>query len=112
MPLRAHTLQRKAEVVPNLALILFAPWFAILGWAYWAFPRSLPTSPRRRRFDLIALLLALVLSVLAMRWAFYQPAQGAGAMWPQVSATLAAYHVFLVVIVGAWFLRARLYRPN
>ena len=24
----------------NLALILFAPWFAILGWAYWQYPRA------------------------------------------------------------------------
>ena len=42
-----------------------------------------------------------------MRWAYFLPFHGSGALWPQVIATLAAYHVFLAVLVVAWFLRAR-----
>ena len=93
--------------MPNLALILFAPWFAILGWAFWNYPGSHAIGRGSRRFDLTALAIALVLSVIAMRWAYFLPFQGTGSLWPQVIATLAAYHVFLAALVVAWFLRAR-----
>lgn len=96
--------------MPNLALILFAPWFAILGWVYWQHPKSHLRSRARRRFDLIVLALALVLSAVAMRWSYFLPFKGVGVMWPQVIATLAAYHAFLLVLVLGWFLRARLFR--
>jgi hypothetical protein len=96
----------------NLALILFAPWFAILGWAYWMFPRSHLVSPARRRFDMFALVLALVLTAVAMRHAYFNPSSGTGSLWPQVLATLAAYHVFLLVLVVAWFVRHALYRAR
>lgn len=99
-------------VAANLALILFAPWFAILGWAYWCYPRSHARTPARRRFDVVALLLALGLSAIAMRWAFSSPAAHTGSLWPQVAATLWAYHVFVAVIVAAWFARGRLYRAT
>ena len=56
--------------------------------------------------------LALVASVLAMRWSYFLPFEGVGAMWPQVIATLAAYHAFLVVLVAGWFVRGRLYRAR
>lgn len=91
----------------NLALVLFAPWFAILGWAFWNYPRSHAIGRGRRRFDLIALAVAVSLSAIAMRWAYSMPVDNAGSLWPQVVATLAAYHVFLLVLVVAWFLRAR-----
>lgn len=98
--------------MPNLAIVLFAPWFAILGWAYWAYPKSHRRGPGRRRFDLLVLVLALVASVLAMRWSYFLPFEGVGVMWPQVIATLAAYHAFLVVLVAGWFVRGRLYRAR
>lgn len=99
-----------ATVAANLALILFAPWFAILGWAYWTYPRSHARNAARRRFDVVALLLALALSAAAMRWAFFRPAAGVGSLWPQVAATLWAYHVFVAVIAAAWFVRRRAIR--
>jgi hypothetical protein len=101
-----------ATVAANLALILFAPWFAILGWAYWTYPRTHARTPARRRYDVVVLLAALVLSALAMRYAFFNPAKATGSLWPQVAATLAAYHVFLAVVVVAWFARGRLYRAR
>lgn len=92
-----------------LALLLFAPWFAILGWAYWAWPKSHAVTPSRRRLDLIALLLAVILSAIAMNWSYSLPFENAGTLWPQVIATLAGYHVFLAVLAVAWFIRRRRY---
>lgn len=96
----------------NLALILFAPWFAILGWAYWKYPRAHVASGATRWFDAAVLVGALVLTIMAMRHSYFAPAPGAGSMWPQVLATLAAYHVFLVVLVAGWLLRPRLFRRS
>lgn len=93
--------------MPSLALILFAPWFAVLGWTFWNYPRSHAIGRGRRRFDLIALALAVVLSAVAMWWAYFLPADREGTLWPQLLATLAAYHAFLIVLVAAWILRAR-----
>ena len=92
-----------------LALVLFAPWFAILGWCYWAFPKSHAVTPARRRFDLVALLLAFVLSRIAMHLAYNIEFEGTGPLWPQVIATLAGYHAFLIVLVVAFFLRRSRY---
>jgi hypothetical protein len=96
--------------MPNLAIILFAPWFAILGWAFWQYPKSHGRGPGRLRFDLIVLALALVASIVAMRWSYFLPFGDAGPLWPQVIATLAAYHAFLFVLVAGWFLRGRWFR--
>ena len=90
-----------------LALILFAPWFAILGGVYWAFPRSHVVSPARRRFDVVILAIALAASIAAMLLAYRLPWENAGPLWPQVVATLAAYHAFLGVLGVGWFLRGR-----
>lgn len=96
--------------MPNLALILFAPWFAILGWAYWNYPKSHLRSGARRRFDLAVLALALVATTIAMRWSYFLPFKGVGVMWPQVIATLAAYHAFLLVLALGWIVRGRFFR--
>jgi len=88
-----------------LALLLFLPTFAIFVWLYWNYPRSLPRSAARRRFDLAAVVLASVLAVLALGQAFDVHYDGAGPIFKQVAATLAAYHVFPVVLAIAWFVR-------
>lgn len=95
--------------MPLLALALFAPWFAIIGWAYWTFPKSHSVAPERRRLDVIALVLAVLLSATAMNWAYSLPFENGGSLWPQVIATLAGYHVFLAVLAVAWFIRRRKY---
>jgi hypothetical protein len=92
-----------------LALLLFSPWFAILGWAYWKYPRRQVAAGNTRRFDAGVLLAAVLLSAAAMRWTYGMHFQHAGTMWPQVMATLAGYHAFLAVLVAAWLLRGRLY---
>ena len=93
----------------NLALILFLPWFAILGVLFWFYPRQ-PRGAARRGFDLVALALALAASWIAMAWGMRHADPNAGAIWKQVLATLTGYGAFLAVLGLAWPLRARLLR--
>lgn len=99
-------------VAPNLALILFLPWFAILGVLYWFYPRTLQASAARRRFDVWALLLAMGLSFLAMRWgyAIADDSIEAGPIWKQVLATLLAYKAFLLALAVAFFWRGQRFK--
>lgn len=97
--------------MPYLSLILFFPWFAVLGALFWLFPRA-PRRGGRVVFNLAVLLLALVLSVVAMRWGYITADPSAGAIWKQVLATLLAYGAFLAVLAIAWPLRAKFLRPR
>ena len=70
----------------NLALILFLPWFLILGALFWLYPRQ-PRPPARKWLDAGALALALLAFVLAMRWGHGWADPGYGHMWRQIVAT-------------------------
>ena len=89
-----------------LSLLLFLPWFALLGSLYWCFPRH-RRGGRRALFDGAVLLAALVLSVLAMLYGYRLGASdpAAGPIWRQVLAVLYAYGAFLAVLVAAVLLR-------
>jgi hypothetical protein len=93
--------------MPYLALILFLPWFLLLGALFYLFPRE-PRTPRRRRFDVLTLVVAFVLSFAGMQWGYALGVAdaGTGAIWKQVLATLVAYGAFLIVLVVAVPLRA------
>lgn len=97
-----------AQVQLHLALILFLPWFAILGSLFWLYPRE-PRTRARRVFDVASLLLAVVAFVIAIRWghAIAEPTGTAGNIWRQVVATATGYAVFLGVMTLAWWLRRR-----
>ena len=90
-----------------LSLVLFLPWFALLGTLYWLFPRQ-PRDAARRGLDTVALLLAFVLSIAAMLWGHHIGVvqDDAGPIWRQVLAVLYAYGAFLAVLVGAILLRS------
>lgn len=90
-----------------LSLLLFLPWFVLLGALYWLFPRQ-PRDAARRGFDGIALLLAFVLSIAAMLWGHHIGVvqSDAGPIWRQVLAVLYAYGAFLAVLVAAILLRS------
>ena len=97
--------------MPYLAIILFLPWFLLLGALFWLFPRQ-PRNPRRKAFDIAALVVAFVLSFVGMQWGYALGLAdvGTGAIWKQVLATLAAYGAFLFVLTVAvplrgWWLR-------
>ena len=97
----------------NLGLLLFLPWFLILGVLFWMFPRQ-PRHALRRLFDAASLVLATVAFVLTLHWTldFADPTQGR--MWGQILATSAGYAVFLAVLTLAVVLRLRQWRrrPN
>ena len=92
-----------------LSLVLFLPWFALLGALFWFYPRT-PRNAARQAFDSATLLLALVLSILGMHWGYGQGAADAhsGPIWRQVLAVLYAYGAFLAVLALAVPLRMRL----
>ncbi len=97
------------QIELNLGLLLFLPWFLILGVLFWLFPRQ-PRHAWRRLFDAISLALATVAFVLALHWSqgIADPAQGR--MWGQILATSIGYGVFLGVLALAWFARLLFWR--
>lgn len=92
-----------------LPLILFLPWFAILGALYWIFPRE-PRTAGRRRFDVAVLIVSALASFAAMRWGFIAGADSGGPIWKQVLSTLTTYGAFLGVLTVAAIARGRLFR--
>jgi hypothetical protein len=98
-----------AQTQIGLPLILFLPWFAILGALYCLFPRN-PRTAARRLFDAAVLVCSAVASFIAMRWGFESATATGGAIWKQVLATLLTYAAFLAVLVIAALLRARIFR--
>ena len=100
--------------IADLAIILFLPWFLILGGLYWVYPRTLPRTPERRRFDLTLLAIAFAASFVAGRWGYAIASTSieAGPIWRQVLASLLAYKAFLAVIVVAWIWRGRRFAPR
>lgn len=97
-----------AQVQLHLALILFLPWFAILGSLFWLYPPQ-PRTRARRMFDVASLLVAVIAFVIAIRWghAIAEPTGTAGNIWRQVVATAVGYAVFLGVVTAAFFIRRR-----
>ena len=92
-----------------LSLLLFLPWFALLGALYWFYPRQ-PRPLARRAFDTSVLVLALLLSVAGMHWGYAEGVADtrSGPIWRQVLAVLYAYGAFLAVLSLAIPLRMRL----
>ena len=95
----------------NLALILFLPWFAILGALFWMFPRQ-PRSAQRKLFDGVALLLAFTAFLLSLYWSHATADPVYGKMWQQILATAVGYGVFLAVLMVAFFVRRRWLRRH
>lgn len=95
----------------NLALLLFLPWFLVLGVLFWLYPRQ-PRNTARRWFDALALAGASLAFVLAVQWAHGSADPGYGRMWKQVFATTVGYGVFLAALLAAFLLRRRWLRSR
>jgi hypothetical protein len=95
-----------------LAIILFAPWFAILIWAYWVFPKNLPRTALRRMFDIVVVIATLAVSVWGML-EYHDANEGfGGAIWKQVAASTAVYIAFLGALLVAYLLRAAIWKRS
>lgn len=88
----------------NLALILFLPWFLVLGVLYWLFPRK-PRPAARVLYDIAALLLSVAAFVASIYWSYDNADPAYGRMWKQILATALGYGVFLGVLGLAFWLR-------
>src|SRR5690606_40507371 len=97
--------------MPDLALVLFAPWFLILSVLFWVYPRQ-PRNAKRRLFDIAALLLSLLAFVATLRWAHGYADPRHGGMWPQILATSAGYGVYLLALTIAVFIRRAVFRSR
>ena len=95
----------------NLALILFLPWFLILGVLFWIYPRQ-PRGLARRAYDIAALLLALVAFAWSQYWSLEVADPDYGRMWGQILATAIGYGVYLAVMTIAFFLRPLVLRAR
>ncbi|TCV95808.1 hypothetical protein EC912_102152 [Luteibacter rhizovicinus] len=101
-----------------LAILLLAPWLLILGWAYWAYPKTLIRNATRRAFDVLALIAAAVASVQLAVIAFdsveikqvgdFGPESGG--IWKQVIPALYGYGGFLAVLALAMLVRYYVWR--
>ena len=92
------------DIEINLALILFLPWFLILGVLYWVYPRQ-PRHAARVLFDIAALALSIVAFLWSIHWSHANADMQYGRMWPQVLATALGYGVWLGVMTLAFFVR-------
>lgn len=90
----------------NLTLLLFLPWFLILGTLYWLFPRA-PRTAARTALDVCALLLAVAAFVASVHWSYHHADPAYGRLWKQILATALGYGVFLGVLGAAFALRWR-----
>lgn len=96
-----------------LAILLLAPWLIVLGWAYWAYPKSLVRNATRRSFDVLALVAAIVAAIQSALLAYDSvelPAADtfgpkSGAIWQQVVPALYGYGAFLAVLLVALIVR-------
>lgn len=89
----------------GLAVLLLAPWFAVLGWIYW---RTAPAPfAAARGFDIAALAAAVVLSVAGMALGLHYDPAGHHPIIREIVASLIAYKGFLLVLVAAWLWRRR-----
>lgn len=100
-----------------LALLLLAPWLVILGWAYFAYPKSLPRTTGRRSFDVAVLLLAVAATVSAAVLGYEavqlppvaQFGRSSGAIWQQVLPALYGYGACVAVLLVGLIVRQQLW---
>ncbi len=95
----------------NLALLLFLPWFLVLGVLFCVFPRA-PRGVARRLYDLASLAVAVAAFVASIHWAQSTADVSHGHMWGQILATAVGYGVFLAVLAVALALRTRVLRAR
>jgi len=95
-----------SHVALNLAMLLFLPWYAILGAMFWIYPRQ-PRHAARRWFDATSLAVAVVAAFAGTHWGFLHASPSPGVLWKQLLATSVSYGLFLAVLALAIAVRRR-----
>lgn len=95
-----------------LAILLLAPWLAVLGWLYWLYVRRVHGAYTHARTDALLLMLAVIAAIVCAEVAYALETGIAGAIWKQVAAALACYAGFSAVLLTgllrhAWLRRGR-----
>ena len=95
-----------------LAILLLAPWLAVLGWLYWLYVRRVHGAHTRARVDALLLVIAVFAAIACAEITYVLETGIAGAIWKQVAAALACYAGFSTVLsIGllrhAWLRRRR-----
>jgi hypothetical protein len=100
-----------------LAVLLLAPWLAVLGWLYWVYSRRVHGAHTSARADAVFLAVACVAAIACADITYVLETGIAGAIWRQVAAALACYAGFNTVLsIGllrhAWLRRRRAARSS
>ena len=81
-----------------LAVLLLAPWLAVLGWLYWLYVRRVHGAHTCARTDAVFLIAAFVAAIACADVTYMLETGIAGAIWKQVAAALACYAGFSTVL--------------
>ncbi len=81
-----------------LAVLLLAPWLAVLGWLYWLYVRRVHGAHTRARYDALLLIAAAAAAIVCADVTYELETGIAGAIWKQVAAALACYAGFSAVL--------------
>ena len=95
-----------------LAVLLLAPWLAVLGWLYWLYVRRVHGAHTQATVDVLLLIAAFAAAIVCADVTYVLETGIAGAIWKQVAAALACYAGFsTVLLIGllrhVWLRRRR-----
>ncbi|MGQ0800232.1 MAG: hypothetical protein ACT4NL_08995 [Pseudomarimonas sp.] len=95
-----------SNVAPHLALILFLPWYAVLGWLLWRL-RATGHDARRKLAVSAYIGLSLVAAGFGGIWAYGYAEPLTGSIWKQILASTVGYGAFLAgLLIGFASLRS------
>ena len=95
-----------------LAILLLAPWLAVLGWLYWLYVRRTHGAHTGAGADVLVLVCSVIAAIACTEIAYAMETGIAGPIWKQVAAALACYAGFsAVLLIGllrhVWLRRRR-----
>lgn len=92
-----------AVVELNLSLLLFLPWYLLIGWLFLRLARRSPRS-HLRTIALATPAAGLIAAGIAGAWAYGEAGEATGAIWRQVLACSVGYGAFLAVLSAGFVL--------
>jgi hypothetical protein len=90
-----------------VGILLLSPLLAVLMGIYHFAATRASRTPQMQRHDRLALLVAVVLTVLAIVLCQHLAPAARGPIWPHVYAALGGFFMMLTALGGAWWLRPK-----